>query len=295
VPVPPGSLTFELAYRPPMDWEGLLSFLARRAVPGVEAATPSRYLRTVSVPAGDSTHRGWIAVASAPAKSTVRVEASAGLAKAVPHVLARIKRLFDLSCNPAEIEERLGTLPLEDRTPGIRVPGAFDGFETAVRAILGQQVTVKAATTLAGRFAAAFGDPIETPHPSLTRIFPSASRVAHATPGEIAARGIVGRRAEAILTLAREVANGSLRLDPGAPVEETMEKLRALPGVGEWTVQYVAMRVLGWPDAFPHGDIGLMKALRTKNAKEALEISARWRPWRAYAVMHLWRSLEERT
>ena len=287
---PAGLLTFELAYRPPLDWEGMLSFLAARAIPGVEAVAGRRYQRTVCVAARGSIHRGWITVAAVAGKPTLRLDMSASLAKAVPPVLAGIKRLFDLGCDPTDIASHLGELAATN--PGMRVPGAFDGFEMAVRAILGQQITVKAATTLAGRFAAALGDPIETPHASLTRVFPAAATVARARVGDLAALGIVRTRAEAVRNLARAVSDGSLRLDPGADVEPTLEKLMAIPGIGPWTAQYLAMRALGWPDAFPDGDAGVMKALRTKSAKRALEISARWRPWRAYAVMHLWRSLE---
>jgi AraC family transcriptional regulator of adaptative response / DNA-3-methyladenine glycosylase II len=184
---------------------------------------------------------------------------------------------------------------LAKRHPGLRVPGAFDGFEVAVRAILGQQVTVAAARTVAGRFATAFGDPLETPFGSINRIFPSAETISELPYGQIARLGMPGARARSVLALARAVAEGALELRPNADIEATLEKLRALPGVGEWTAQYIAMRALAWPDAFPHTDLGVMKALGRIypgiDARRVLAAGEAWRPWRAYAVMHLWQSL----
>jgi AraC family transcriptional regulator of adaptative response / DNA-3-methyladenine glycosylase II len=204
-------------------------------------------------------------------------------------VLARVKALMDLSCNPTEVAEALGGLA--QLRPGMRVPGAFDGFEVAVRAILGQQVTVAAARTVAGRFAAALGDPVDTPFGALTTVFPTAARVADTAPGSVARLGMPEARARTVIALARAVAAGSLVLTPHTDIEATLEGLRALPGVGEWTAQYIAMRALAWPDAFPHSDLGVMTALGEKNARRVLEAGESWRPWRAYAVMHLWNSL----
>jgi AraC family transcriptional regulator of adaptative response / DNA-3-methyladenine glycosylase II len=204
-------------------------------------------------------------------------------------VLARAKRLFDLSCNPADIALTLG--PLAARNPGLRLPGAFDGFELAVRAILGQQITVKAARTMAGRFAAAFGEPMQGPVSSLCRLFPTAERVAALKPSELGEIGVIAARANAIVSLARAVSADGLVLNPGAEVEATLDRLRALPGVGEWTAQYIAMRALSWPNAFPHTDYGVLKAMGEKNARKALARASVWQPWRAYAVMHLWQSL----
>jgi AraC family transcriptional regulator of adaptative response / DNA-3-methyladenine glycosylase II len=283
------ALHFELAYRPPYDWAGVSAFLGARAIAGVEALEEGRYRRTARIAQDGKDHLGWIEVSPAPKKAALHVAVSASLARVLPPVLSRVKSLMDLACNPAEVAGALGALARA--RPGLRVPGAFDGFEIAVRAILGQQVSVAAARTVAGRFAAALGEPLETPFGALATVFPDAARVADATPARIARLGMPGARARCVLALARTVADGTLELMPNADLEATLERLRALPGVGEWTAQYIAMRALAWPDAYPHTDYGVMKALDTKDARRALEAGDAWRPWRAYAVMHLWNSL----
>jgi AraC family transcriptional regulator of adaptative response / DNA-3-methyladenine glycosylase II len=283
------ALKFELSFRPPFDWQAVSAFLGARAIAGVEAVEGGCYRRTVRVPGDGKEHTGWIAVGMSPRKPTLRVAVSASLAKALPPALSRVKALMDLACHPAEVAQALGALA--KRHPGLRVPGAFDGFEMAVRAILGQQVTVAAASTVAGRFAAAFGDPIATPFDSLTTLFPTATRVAELPPGRIARLGMPGARARTVVALARAVADGRLSLVPNADIEATLDALRALPGIGEWTAQYIAMRALSWPDAFPHADLGVKKALGETDARRVLAAGEAWRPWRAYAVMHLWQSL----
>jgi AraC family transcriptional regulator, regulatory protein of adaptative response / DNA-3-methyladenine glycosylase II len=214
---------------------------------------------------------------------------SASLAGVLPAVLSRVKRLFDLACRPDDIANVLGDLAAAN--PGVRLPGAMDGFEVAVRAILGQQITVKAAATLARRFAQAFGDPVETGDARLDRLFPGPAAIAGREVGEIASLGIIAARAEAIIALAKEVRSGRLSLDHSAGVNETMAALERLPGIGPWTAQYIAMRALSWPDAFPHPDVAVLKAMKAKSPREALARADNWRPWRAYAVLHLWRSL----
>ena len=285
------ALHFELSFRPPYDWPAVSAFLGARAIAGVEAVDGGAYRRTARIVLDGKAHAGWIEVSPSPKKPALRVAVSASLAKALPPVLSRVKALMDLACNPAEVALALGDLAR--RHPGLRVPGAFDGFEVAVRAILGQQVSVAAARTVAGRFAAAFGDPVETPFASLQRIFPSAASVAGLPYGRIARLGMPGARARTVLALARAVADGELDLVPNADIEATLGALRALPGVGEWTAQYIAMRALAWPDAFPHSDLGVMKALGKTRAADALAAGEAWRPWRAYAVMHLWNSLKK--
>jgi len=278
-------LRYELPYQPPLDWETLLAYLQARALRGVESVEDRRYLRTFS-----ARQTGWLAVS--PSDSVLRVELSASLATVAPALLARIERVFDLATEPKQIATQLGTLAAKN--PGLRVPGAFDGFEIAVRAILGQQVSVKSATTLAGRFIAAFGEPVETPFPALTHLTPQARRVAQSNINEIASLGIISARAKSILALAEAVASGKINLEPGGDVAQTMAQLKELPGIGEWTAQYIAMRALKWPDAFPHTDLGVYKALGETRPKRVLEIAEAWRPWRAYAVFHLWKSLEEK-
>ena len=296
--VAPDRLAFDLAYRPPYDWPAMLAFLAKRAITGVEAVDAKRYRRTMNLGSprrlggGEAEGRlaGWIEVSPTPRKSALRVVVDARLATVIPAVLARVKSLFDLSCRPEEIASALGPLA---RNPGLRLPGAIEGFEVAVRAILGQQVTVRAATTLAARFARAFGEPIETPHAGLDTLFPSAARVATLEAGEIASLGVIATRARAIAALAQAVQAGRLRLDPAADVDSTLEALASLPGVGPWTAQYIAMRALAWPDAFPHPDVATLKAMRATSPRRALADAEAWRPWRGYAVIHLWKSLEE--
>jgi AraC family transcriptional regulator, regulatory protein of adaptative response / DNA-3-methyladenine glycosylase II len=281
---------FELAYRPPLDWPHLLRFLGSRSIAEVEVVDGKTYQRTVRIEAKGTVHRGWIAVSQHKTKAVLSIRLSASLAGMLPHAMSRIKQLFDLSCHPDQISFALGDLATG--YPGIRLPGAFDGFELAVRAVLGQQITVRAATTLAGRFAAAFGDEVAAPFPGLTKTFPAADRIAALTVDDIARLGIIASRVRTILALARHIANGELNLDPSADIEATTSQLRSIPGIGDWTAQYIAMRALAWPDAFPHTDYGVMKALDEKNPRKVLAQAEAWRPWRAYAVMHLWRSLE---
>lgn len=295
---PAESLAFDLAYRPPYDWPAMLAFLEKRAIAGVEAVDKGKYRRTIRL--GPRLHgggeaekslAGWIEVSPSPKRAALRIVASASLASVLPALLARAKCLFDLACRPDEIAAALG--PLAAANPGLRLPGAVDGFEVAVRAILGQQVTVRAATTIAGRFARAFGEPIETPHTGLDTLFPTAVVVAALSENEVARVGIIAGRARAIVALARAVQSGSLRLDPSADVDATLTALMQLPGIGPWTAQYIAMRALAWPDAFPHPDVAALKAMKATGAR-ALATAEAWRPWRGYAVIHLWKSLEER-
>jgi AraC family transcriptional regulator of adaptative response / DNA-3-methyladenine glycosylase II len=285
------TLDFELGFRPPYDWPATSAFLGARAVAGVETLDDGIYRRTARIAVDGGAHFGWLEIRPSPKKPALRVSVSASLAKVLPPVLSRTKALMDLACHPSEIAQALGALAKAH--PGLRVPGAFDGFEVAVRAILGQLISVPAARTLAGRFAAALGEPLETPFENLTTVFPAAARVADASPARVAKLGMPAARARSVIALARAVADGSLALVPNADIEATLEKLRALPGVGEWTAQYIAMRALAWPDAFPHTDLGVMKALGTSDPKRVLAAGEAWRPWRAYAVMHLWQSLRK--
>ena len=280
----------QLDYRPPFDWEALTQFLGARAIAGVEHVRPDAYLRTVRL----GEHRGWIAVRPVPARHALRIELAHSLTPVLPALLWRVRHLFDLSARPDLIAAHLAAdarlAAAVSRAPGLRVPGAFDGFELAVRAILGQQVSVKAATTLSCRFAAAFGEPISTPHPELTRLSPTAARVAAASVTSVTTLGIVRARAESILALARAMAGGELVLDAGSDPDPVVARLVELPGIGAWTAHYIAMRALRWPDAFPKEDAVLRKVLGGITPASAEALSQAWRPWRSYATMHLWRS-----
>jgi AraC family transcriptional regulator of adaptative response / DNA-3-methyladenine glycosylase II len=206
-------------------------------------------------------------------------------------VLERVKRLFDLQAEPALIAASLGEIAVA--RPGLRVPGTFDGFELAVRAILGQQISVAGARTIAGRLALRFGTPVNTNVESPSHVFPTAERIAAATVEQVGKLGITRKRSETLIALSREVANGELLLEPGHRIEETMESLQRIPGIGEWTAQYIAMRALSWPDAFPHSDLGVKKALKENDPKKILKLAEKWRPWRSYAALHLWAGLEK--
>jgi AraC family transcriptional regulator of adaptative response / DNA-3-methyladenine glycosylase II len=171
------------------------------------------------------------------------------------------------------------------------LPGAFDGYEVAIRAVLGQQISVKAATTVAGRFAKAFGEAVEMPYPQLCLLMPSAQRVADLPPSALAKIGLTSARAHTLLGVSRAVAQNPNLLEPSVDVEAAIARLKALPGIGEWTAQYLAMRALSWPDAFPATDLGIRKVLAINDEHSVLAQAERWRPWRAYAAMHLWRKL----
>lgn len=289
--------TLRLAYRPPLDVPALLAFFARRQFHGVEwagdAATPAlrRTVRLQTRGAGGlQDHCGWLNAHFDPDLHQVLVQTSDSLYPVLPLVMRRVRAMLDLDADPAAINAVLhASFPEGD---GLRVPGAFDGFELAVRAVLGQQITVAAARTLGQRLVERFGEPIATPWPELTRLFPSPAVLAQA-PGEALGQlGIVRQRQAAIVALARAVDGGQLQLQGGADVAATTAALCALPGIGDWTAQYIAMRVLRWPDAFPAGDVALQKSLGVqahKNpARAATQASLAWQPWRSYAVVRAW-------
>jgi len=287
------ALIVRLGYRPPYDVTGMLRFFARRAVAGVEAVHGDTLRRTLAVPHAGGTLAGWLACRWRPERHEIEVALAPLLAPALAAVRQRVRQQLDLDADPALVDPVLAGLP---GPAGVRVPGACDGFETAVRVILGQQVTLAAARTLAARLVAALGAPIATPFADLTRLFPDAARIAGAAPAQIGRLGIVRQRVRALQALAAEVQAGRLELHPAAPLERTLAQLRALPGIGAWTTQMIALRVLGWRDAFPASDIGVLAALEprlgARDARAAEAASAAWRPWRAYAVMRLWHSLE---
>lgn len=284
-----GTSTLRLTYRPPYDWEAMREFLAARVVRGVEFVDEDSYARTVRL----GRHTGWIKVKHAPRKHALIVEFTHSLSPALPALLGRLRNVFDLSARPDLIAEHLRKdkrlRKSVIKNPGLRIPGTFDGFEMAVRAILGQQITVKAATTIAGRFADAFGEKFVTPLPGLTKLSPLAGRVAKAGVGDIARLGIVSQRATTILALAKAFHSGALTLEAGTDPEAGIARLVELPGIGQWTAHYFAMRAW-WPDAFPKEDIAVRNNLGGVSPKQAEEMSQAWRPWRGYAVMHIWKN-----
>ena len=283
--------TVRLAWRPPLDSEALFGFLGRRALGGVEEWAGGEFRRTLAVSHRGVRHAGWLRARLDEARNELRVELSPGLAGALGAVTERLREAFDLDADPLPIDAALAALPVPRRA-GTRVPGAFDGFESTVRIVLGQQVTVKAACTLAARLVARFGLPVATPFAGLTHLFPTPQSIADASADAIGSLGIVGQRVRALQALAQAVTEGRLELGRHAALEEQLAVLRDLPGFGEWTVQLVAMRVLGWPDAWPATDIGLMNALGSRDVNELQARAEAWRPWRSYAVIRLWHHLE---
>ncbi len=282
-----------LAYRPPLAFAQLLAYLGARCYHGAEVVTADSYRRAIELDG----HRGVIRVTKAADSEHLILTASAELAKVLPRLVLRVRQLFDLDAEPAQIGACLAgdaiLAPQLAANPGLRVPGALCGFELALRAVLGQQVSVRAATTLAGRLVAAFGValPESAAAPGLTHSTPTAARLAEARVEDIAAIGLPRRRAECVRALAAALATGQLRLRPGEDLTQVVAALLELPGVGPWTAEYIAMRALRCPDAFPAGDLGIQRALGVRRARDAEARAEAWRPFRAYAVMHLWGSL----
>lgn len=277
-----------MGYRPPYDHAAMLDFFGRRALRGVEASVSNAqaYARTLRVTHGAAQHTGWLRVELDAQRQQALLQVSESLAGVLPIVISRVRAMLDLDAEPMAINAALhASFPQGD---GIRVPGTVDGFELAVRAVLGQQITVAAARTLGSRLVEALGEPIETPIEGLTRLFPSPAAVAEADPDLLGRLGIVRQRQAALQALAREARDGRLRLHPGADVASTLVALQALPGIGDWTAQYIAMRALRWPDAFPSGDVALQKALGVSSARAAAHASQAWQPWRSYAVLRAW-------
>lgn len=284
------SIPLQLGFRGALAWSAMTGFLNSRATGRTERLLGDRYMRSMRV----GGHAGWIAARPAT-PGVLQVDVCPSLLPVLPELQVRLRRLFDLDANPAIIENHLAQHPflseLIQRCPGLRVPGAIDGFELALRAILGQQITVKAATTIFGRFVEVFGKVIATPFPEIDRLPPSAEVIANARLQQLIDRGLTRRRAETVSLVARAVAEGVIRFDPSMDAAEVRRRLRDIPGIGEWTVEYIALRGLGDPDAFPHSDLGLMRALKVEKPGALAAVAEAWRPWRAYAALHVWNSL----
>ena len=292
---PSGEMSLLLRYRPPYDWPAMLGFLRARAIAGVESVAGDTYRRTIGLDGQQGTASVQPAVGRGDGnalKATVRFPKLSAL----PQIIARLRRVFDLAADPDAIALQLvkdPTLaPLVAARPGLRVPGAWDGFELAVRAVLGQQITVPGAIRLAGALVVRFGDRLREPDGALTHVFPDPAALAGADPATL---GMPRSRGVALLAVAAAVVADPQIFSAGRGLEEAVAQLRALPGIGEWTAQYIAMRQLREPDAFPAADIGLMRAMADSegvrpSASALLSRAETWRPWRAYAAQHLWAS-----
>jgi AraC family transcriptional regulator of adaptative response / DNA-3-methyladenine glycosylase II len=309
------SLTVRLAYREPLDWGRLLSFLGMRAVPGVEEVVGDSYRRTLRLPHGHGV------VALNPSEGAIACRLRLADLRDLTAAVQRCRRLLDLDADPTAPAEHLAgdplLAPLVCSAPGLRLPGAVDGAELAIRAVLGQQISVAAARTAAARLTKMVGEPLPASDGGLTHLFPSPAAVAAAAPEELP--GGPARRRKTLQALARTMAEGELAIDPGSDREEVRARLLALPGVGPWTTEYIAMRALADPDAFLPTDLGVRRALealgccwskrgcspeasvpRLRSApggrcspREASRLAERWRPWRAYALAHLWGTLAD--
>ena len=292
---PATPITVTLGYRAPYDHRAMLAFFAWHTVPGVEAVDGMAIRRTLRAGAlgiVEAQAPGWIEARFEPGRSCVRIAFAPSLGPASGAVIASVRRWLDLDASPDAIDAALLDLPGD---AGLRLPGSLDAFELAVRAVLGQQVTVAAAHTLARRLVERFGSEAATPWPGLRYCFPAPGVLAAAPLGRIAELGIIASRAGAIQALARDWQSLASLAAHGAPADALVTRLCELPGIGPWTAGYVAMRALGWPDAFPHGDIAALKAMRqlfgTATPGEAAARAEAWRPWRAYALLRLWNTL----
>ena len=299
-PAPDAGVTVKLAYRAPYDVAALMRFVALRAIPGIEHVDAGRIRR--SVRAGTvASLSGWVEAEFVAAPSLTQpallwLRFAPELAAASAAVVTAARRWLDLDAEPQTIDAALADLP---GVPGLRLPGSLDAFELAVRAVLGQQVTVAAARTLASRVVERFGMPIATPWHEVSRVFPAPHALAAAPLERIAELGIIRTRAAAIIAISQAWPEITAHLTPHSRAEPLIERLCALPGIGPWTAHYIAMRALSWPDAFPPNDVAVLKAMReqfqTTTQREADARAQAWQPWRSYAVLRLWNSLEKKS
>ena len=281
---------FHLHFQRPYNWKAMLAFLAPRATPGVEAVQDGTYRRSFSL----RERHGFFEVSLDEPKDALILRVQFDDPQSLFLIVERVRTMFDVNADWATIVRTLGVDPLFEKQmaadPGLRVPGCWNGFELATRAILGQQITVKGATTLAGRIVKNFGRALPNT-PDVTYLFPAPEVLADAN---LAGVGLPKKRAETIRHLARAVSDGEITFDPDWELDNFVRRLCEIPGIGKWTAQYVAMRALAEPDAFPSGDLGFLHALKLENPRELERRSEEWRPWRAYAAMYLWKAVEQR-
>ena len=293
-----GKITLSLSYRPPYLWKKTIDFLSERAIPGVEKIENDAYYRTVRIQnLNNETVCGWLKVQNLPNKNRLSVTVSDSLLSALPRILTRIKNLFDLKCDPNIIYKSLSSM--NNVKPGLcvlgtRLPGGFDSFEMAVRAVLGQQITVKAAKTLAGRIVERFGNHVATEIDGLTHVFPTPLQIVEMkdlVEDNLGQLGVIAYRSKTIYQLAEKIVSGDIDLKSSAQPEKEIKKLMDIKGIGSWTAQYIAMRTMGYTDSFLETDVGVKNALSGYTPKELIKIAETWRPWRSYATMNLWNSL----
>ncbi|MDY4299763.1 DNA-3-methyladenine glycosylase [Pseudomonas salmasensis] len=281
-----------LAYQPPYDWAAMLGFLSARAITGLETVVAGVYRRSISV-AG---RHGWVCVEPG-AGDWLEVTVDFPEPAAMPEIERRLRRMFDLDAVPEVINAQLAQDPLMAQLvaarPGLRLPGTWDGLELAIRAVLGQQITVVAAIRLAGKLVAQYGQALPTPHAGITHLFPTPEVLAAA---DLATLGMPKARGRTLSGVAQALLDDPQLFQPKASLKDGVARLVALPGIGEWTAQYIAMRQLREADAFATGDIGLINALAALeggpvSARQLLARAEAWRPLRAYAAQHLWTTL----
>ena len=281
-----------LAYQPPYDWAAMLGFLSARAITGLETVVAGVYRRSISV-AG---RHGWVSVEPG-AGDWLEVTVDFPEPAAMPEIERRLRRMFDLDAVPEVINAQLSQDPLMTQLaaarPGLRLPGTWDGLELAIRAVLGQQITVVAAIRLAGKLVAQYGQPLQTPHAGITHLFPTPEVLAAA---DLTTLGMPKARGRTLSGVAQALLDDPQLFEPKASLQDGVARLVALPGIGEWTAQYIAMRQLREADAFASGDIGLINALAALeggpvSARQLLARADAWRPLRAYAAQHLWTTL----
>ena len=284
------SCTLTMPYRPPYDWDRMLAFFQGRAIPGVEWVADGVYRRTIRL----STTRGTLSVGHAQKGHALELDVCMTDSRELIRVIERARRMFDLDANPRAIHQTLNQDPLLAerirKIPGLRLPGSWDPFETTMRAVVGQQISVKGAVSQLGRIARLFGVPHDGEgEPHLTRLFPNAAEMLVA---DMAAIGMPQKRKETLRQIAQHIFSGSLHLETVGELSRFVDIMTAIPGIGDWTANYVAMRALGEPDAFPASDLGIMKALQMGDTRPTVkQVAARaeaWRPWRAYAAIYLW-------
>jgi len=286
---PGGEISLLLRYQPPYDWPSILEFLRLRAIPGIERVVEGCYSRTIHLEG----RQGIVSIRPG-GENALQARIRFPRLSALPAIIARLRRVFDLAADPLPISAHLAKdpalAPLVATRPGLRVPGAWDGFELAIRAVLGQQITVPAAVRLAGRLVATHGDPLAEPDRDLTHVFPRPEVLALA---DLTALGLPRTRAVTLSAVAAAVVADPDLFCASRGLDEAIQRLQSIRGVGEWTAHYIALRQLREPDAFPAADVGLMRALadlegRRRSSRELVGRADPWRPWRAYAAQHLW-------